>query len=286
MRLISLIATALIGMAFAWLIGRDGAQYNGVPVLFICAAIAFAINWLAFVPAWFARTEKFYDLTGAITYFSVIATAVVLSGTQSAPALVVAAMVVLWCLRLGSMLFIRVMQTGEDKRFRAFKVSPLKFLTAWTTQGLWVVITAACALVVITHSSARDFDLLFIVGAAMWAAGLLTESIADRQKNVFRKDPVNQGKFIRSGLWAWSQHPNYFGEILLWAGIAVIAVPQLQGWSYLALISPVFVYVLLVYISGINMLDDVAQERWGDDADYQRYIASTSKLVPLPPKAG
>ena len=278
------LATALLGLGFSWLVGSGGVHYGGVPVVFICAVVAFAINWLAFVPAWFARTEKFYDLVGALGYLVVVVIALVLNDTRSLPAFLVACMVSTWCVRLGTMLFARVLRAGEDKRFRPFKESATRFFTVWTTQGLWIVITMACALVILTDNNPREFDTLFFLGAGLWTIGFLIEAVADRQKNVFRQDPANAGKFIDSGLWAFSQHPNYFGEILLWLGVAVIALPQLQGWEYLALLSPVFVYLLVVHISGINLLDAAANERWGDDPDYQRYVNRTPKLALLPPR--
>ncbi len=282
--MIASLVIALIGLAFSWLIGSQGAHYLGLPVIFIAAMVAFAMNWLAFIPAWLARTEKFYDLVGALSYLSVVVVALVLSNPPTLATFLVACMVSAWCVRLGTMLFARVLRTGEDKRFRPFKESVSRFFTVWTTQGLWVVITMAGALVILTDNNTRGFDAFFLAGAALWATGFLIEAIADRQKSVFRQTPGNEGKFISTGLWRYSQHPNYFGEILLWTGIAIIALPQLQGWSYLALLSPLFVYVLVVHISGINLLDAAAKERWGDDADYQRYVRSTAKLALLPPK--
>ena len=110
------------------------------------------------------------------------------------------------------------------------------------------------------------------------------EVVADTQKSAFKADPANAGRFITTGLWSWSRHPNYFGEITLWTGMAVLALPVLSGWNWVALISPVFVFVLLTRISGIPMLEHRARKRWGDDPAFQAYTANTSVLVPLPPK--
>ena len=118
----------------------------------------------------------------------------------------------------------------------------------------------------------------------MWVIGFAIEVVADSQKRQFKKDPANRGKFIDTGLWAWSQHPNYFGEFTLWFGILVMAIPLLSGWSWLAVISPIFVYLLLTRVSGINLLDAIAKERWGDDAAYHAYRENTPVLVPRPPK--
>ena len=279
------IFITIFGLGFSWLIGMNGQHIGGVPLSFVCGLIAYGVNWLVCIPSWAARTEKYFDLTGSLTYFSVTLFALVLSGNFALPNLVVAAMVCIWCGRLGSMLFARIKRDGEDKRFRAIKKSLVRFVGVWTIQGLWVVLTMGCALVILTNTESLSFGPLFLVGAGMWVVGFVIEVIADNQKNAFKADPDNKGKFINVGLWTWSQHPNYFGEMLLWTGVAVIALPILSGWTWVALISPVFVFLLLTKVSGIPMLDRMAQERWGEDAAYQTYKKNTSKLFPLPPRA-
>jgi steroid 5-alpha reductase family enzyme len=109
--------------------------------------------------------------------------------------------------------------------------------------------------------------------------------VSDAQKNRFRADPANRGKFIQTGLWAWSRHPNYFGEIVLWIGVAIIALPVLRGWQYLTLISPVFVTLLLTRVSGVPMLERRADEKWGGQEDYEAYKARTPVLIPRPPSS-
>lgn len=282
------LGMGLATLAFARWIGSDGAQWAGLPIVFVCAILAFGINWLAFIPAALFRTEHFYDLIGANTYGAVTVAALALSGRLqeplSVPVLIVAGMVLIWCIRLGSMLFARVHRQGGDSRFDKIKTDPARFFGAWTLQAVWVVITLASALVVFTSNKPLEFGALFFVGLAIWTIGFAVEAIADHQKNAFRADPGNRGRFITTGLWSWSQHPNYFGEILLWAGIAVIAIPLLQGPAWAALVSPVFVFFLLTKGSGIPLLDKAAKAKWGDDPAYQDYIRRTSKLVPMPPR--
>jgi steroid 5-alpha reductase family enzyme len=159
----------------------------------------------------------------------------------------------------------------------------LQFLLAWTLQGLWVLLTAAAALAVITGGVSKPLGLVGAIGIAIWAAGLLIEIVADQQKSQFKKDPANKGKFIGTGLWAWSRHPNYFGEIVLWVGMAIVAIPVLQGWQWATLISPVFVYFLLTKVSGVPMLEDAADERWGGQDDYEDYKRRTPVLFLKPP---
>lgn len=282
--IVVVLIVTVLGLAFAWFAGVNGAEQNGYPVLYLCALVAFAVNWLAYIPSALAQTEKYYDFVGSITYLSVTAAAVFLSGPLEIKAIIVALMVTVWCVRLGSFLFVRIQQSGHDPRFDQIKVNPVRFLVAWTLQALWAIFTAAAALAIITAADQGTLDLFFWIGALVWAGGFAIEIIADRQKGAFRQDPSNKGKFIQSGLWAWSQHPNYFGEIMLWTGITIIALPLLSGWGWLVLLSPIFVTLLLTKVSGIPLLDKSAKERWGDDPAYQEYRRKTPVLVPRPPR--
>jgi len=276
-------AAAFIGLWFAWLAGIDGRTIAGVPVLFACALLAFALNWLAWIPAARARTEKYYDLTGAITYLSVIALAVTLSAPLDLRGGVVAAMVCIWALRLGLFLFARVHQAGSDRRFDAIKRDPARFLVVWIMQGLWVVMTAGAALATIAAPERVGVDGWLVAGALLWLAGFTIEVVADAQKRTFRRDPANRDRYIAHGLWAWSRHPNYFGEIVLWTGIALIAVPIVQVWSALVLVSPLFVWLLLTRISGIPLLDAQGKARWGDDPAWQARQRQVPALLPRRP---
>ena len=165
----------------------------------------------------------------------------------------------------------------------ALKPDFARFLLTWTLQGLWVFLTVSCALAAITAAAAQPLGALAALGTAVWIAGFAIETIADRQKAVFRADPANRDRFISTGLWAWSRHPNYCGEILLWIGVALIALPALSGWSLVTLISPLFVYLLLTRISGIPLLESRSQAKWGDSPDYQAYKARTPVLWLRPP---
>ncbi|MFN3864646.1 MAG: DUF1295 domain-containing protein [Erythrobacter sp.] len=288
--LLVVLFASIIGLAFAWFAGSGSVPLAGLPAMFACALIAFGVNWLAFIPAAAFQSDRFYDTTGALTYLSVIAAAaaaaIAARGSLGPAALAVAGMVAVWTIRLGSFLFTRIHAAGgTDVRFAKIKVNPPRFLVAWTLQGCWVIFTASAALVIITSPQPRPLDGFFWAGAALWVIGFAFEVIADEQKRRFRADPANHGRFITTGLWAWSQHPNYFGEITLWLGILVIAIPQLAGWNWLVVFSPVFVALLLTKVSGINLLDAIARKRWGDDPAWQAYIARTPVLFPRPPRA-
>ncbi len=273
----------LIGAFMSWA-GSDGGEHSGtVPIFALCGALAFAINWLAFIPSALAQTERYYDLVGGITYITTTVVAVLLSSDLDLRATLVAAMVLVWSLRLAIFLFRRIVSSGKDSRFDDIKNRPLRFFMAWTIQGLWVLLTAAAALAVITGGVREPLGIIGTVGIAVWSIGILIEIVADQQKSAFKNNPDNDGRFIDVGLWAWSRHPNYFGEIVLWTGMALIAVPVLQGWQWATLISPVFVAFLLTKVSGVPLLEKKADGRWGGDDDYEAYKRRTPVLILKPP---
>ena len=282
--LIGVIAGVVIGALVTWALSVGSQTAGGMAVFAICAALAYGINWVVFVPSYAAKTEQYFDLTGSITYLSVTAAALVLSDDLDARSVIVGVMVAVWALRLGSFLFARIRRDGHDGRFDEIKVDFLRFLMTWTLQGLWVLLTAAAALVIITSEQRVDLGWVGYVGIVIWVIGFSIEVIADRQKSAFKADPANKGAYITTGLWSWSRHPNYFGEIVLWLGVAVMAVPVLDGWRWVALISPIFVYLLLTRVSGVPMLEKRGMDRWGDDPEYVAYVERTSELVLLPPK--
>lgn len=281
--MIAALTVTSIGLGVVFLAGIDGQEIWGLSLMMVCGLLAYAVNWIAFVPAAIAQTEKYYDLMGSVTYLVTTAAACFLSAPLHERGLVVAALVAIWTVRLGTFLFSRISTDGQDTRFAKIRSNPARFFVAWSLQGAWVTLTAAAAFLVITSAKTPPLDVTFYVGVVMWVVGFAIEVIADGQKKAFKKDPENQGKFIQSGLWAWSRHPNYFGEILLWTGIAVISLPLLSGTQWVVLVSPIFVYVLLTRVSGIPLLEAIGQKRWGDDPAYQAYLTRTSRLIPLPP---
>ncbi len=275
----------IIALVFAYFAGVGSAEIYGYSALYVCGWIALLVNWLTFIPSAIAQSDKFYDTMGAVTYLSVIAFACAVAWPLDLRGMVIAAMVAIWTVRLGSFLFARIHAAGgSDSRFEKIKVNPARFLVAWTLQAFWVILTASAALAAITATERAEIGPFFWIGAAIWVIGFTFEVAADRQKGAFKSNPANKGKFITTGLWAWSRHPNYFGEITLWTGILVMAIPALFGLSWLVVISPIFVFLLLTKVSGINLQDVQAKERWGDDPEYQTYRSATPALFPRPPK--
>jgi steroid 5-alpha reductase family enzyme len=281
--LISIPIIVAIGAGVAAAGSQGGVLGFGLPLFALCVGLAFIIQWVAFVPAYLKQTEKFYDLTGSLTYLSVVAVALALNPAVDGRAWLLAGMVAVWSIRLGSFLFLRIQAAGEDRRFREIKKSFARFLRAWTLQGLWVVFSLSAPLAAITSEKKVELGGFALVGFLVWLLGFGIEVTADRQKSKFKQDPANKDRFIHTGLWAWSRHPNYFGEIMLWIGVMIITLPVLSGWQWVSLISPVFITLLLTRISGVPMLEARADEKWGGQPDYEAYKANTPVLILRPP---
>ncbi|MEW6241313.1 MAG: DUF1295 domain-containing protein [Chloroflexota bacterium] len=272
-----------IGCLLALAGSQNGSTLGGFPIFMLVVSLAFLIQWLVFIPAYIFQTEKFFDITGSITYITVTGVALCYSRYSvplDARSILVAALVIVWAIRLGAFLFSRIQKAGKDDRFDEIKPNFMRFLNVWTIQGLWITFTAAAALVAITSATRKDLDIFAILGALVWIIGFVIEVTADAQKSRFNADSSNKGKFIRMGLWSRSRHPNYFGEIVLWIGIAIIAIPVLQGWQWVAMISPLFVTLLLTKVSGVPLLEKKAEAKWGGQADYEEYKKNTPVLIP------
>ena len=257
---------------------------NGYSTVLLCAVICIGIQWIAWIPASIWKTERFYDLTGGLTFLVVVIFSL-WSGSQFEPPslreIIVSALVIVWSLRLSSFLYFRIHRTGKDGRFDRLKTSPIRFLVPWTLQGLWVFLTMVVVIVINNQENASPaLGVWDCIGLLLWITGFGIEVIADNQKTVFNSDPKNKDKWIDSGLWSYSRHPNYFGEILLWTGISFFGVSCFTGLERVAWISPIFIYILLTKISGTPILDRRALEKWGHDPEYQKYRGKVPALIP------
>ena len=268
---------------YADLISYNSIEISGKNLLQQILIITFVVQWIAYVPAYALKTEKFYDLTGSLTYLSIFIYCLV--ATQSIEHvkfsnIIVAGAIMIWAIRLGSFLFMRIAKDGKDKRFNLIKTSFSRFFMTWTLQGMWVFICSSSALVAITSPTGVIVNNLFILGVLLFFAGFVIEVIADNQKSKFRSIEENRDSFINEGLWSRSRHPNYFGEIILWLGITVMSISSFSGINYLAIFSPIFTYLLLNYISGVRILEARGNEKWGHLDEYNNYKENTPKLIP------
>ena len=281
--IIGIILAIAVGIGVAFAGSQGSVRVWGLPLFMLIIIAAYAIQWIVFIIAYLQKSERFFDLTGSLTYITLATAAVLLIPNIDRRAVLLLVVVVIWATRLGTFLFGRVLKQGKDDRFDAIKVSFTSFLFTWTLQGLWVTFTAAAAFAAITSANQRELGWPALVGFLVWAFGYFFELVADSQKNAFRGNPDNKDAFISSGIWAWSRHPNYFGEIVLWLGVAIIALPVLRGWALVTLISPLWVIIQLTLISGVPMLEKKADQKWGGQEDYEAYKANTPVLIPRPP---
>ena len=268
---------------YADAISFNSIELSGVNLVGHLLVMIFVIQWIAYVPAFIFKTEKFYDLTGSITYISAIAFALYSTNDSQSldlGSLIIGAAIIIWAVRLGSFLFIRVNKDKKDGRFDSIKTSFSQFFMTWTLQGMWVFICSSAALIAIANPSGVVINSIFVFGLVLFILGFVVEVIADNQKSAFRSIPENKDAFINEGLWARSRHPNYFGEITLWTGITVMGISTFEGMNYLALFSPIFTYLLLNYVSGVRMVEYRGNKKWGHLDDYNAYIKNTPKLIP------
>jgi len=281
--IIGIILSILVGVGLAIAGSQGSARIGGIPIFALGIIAVYLIQWIAFIFSYINKTEKFYDLTGSFTYISISFFLILAIPDIDGRAVLLFAMVIIWATRLGTFLFNRVMQAGKDDRFDEIKVNFFRLLLTWTLQGLWVSFTASAAWAAIATTNRKELGIIAVIGFVIWAIGTIFELLADAQKSEFKAKPENDGKFIQSGLWALSRHPNYFGEIIIWVGVAVVAIPVLSGWALLTLISPLWVIAQLTLISGIPMLEKKADKRWGGQEDYERYKKNTPILIPKLP---
>ncbi len=255
-------------------------EIRGVNAFTFTLIVAVLLQVIFFIPSFLLKTEKYYDLVGSLTYVTTVSLAYFSVETKTMIDSIIYFYVMVWALRLGIYLFRRVRNDGKDVRFEKAKRHFFWFLQYWMGQALWISLTACAAIIAILSTEEDTLPVLAMVGMGLWLSGFAIESLSDYQKRVFRKENNPSEAFIHTGLWARSRHPNYFGEITLWTGIAVIALNTLTGIEYITLVSPIFVYILLTRMSGVNLLERIADERYGHLEEYQRYKRNTPVLVP------
>ncbi|MHB8060518.1 MAG: DUF1295 domain-containing protein [Gaiellaceae bacterium] len=243
--------------------------------------IALGVNALFFVVAAVRKTDVVTDLSYSLS-FAVLALVLPFLGAHKPLQLIAAALVLLWAFRLGGYLFGRILRIKVDHRFDEMRDKPLRFANFWLLQAITVGVVMMPVSYLLGLDGAPKFGPWAIVGVALWFIGLLIETVSDAQKSAFKRREENRGRFVSSGLWRYSRHPNYFGEMLVWWGLFAYAVPFLHGAAFVTAIGPVFLTLLLLFVSGIPLLEKSAEARYGADPTYREYRRRTSILLPLP----
>ncbi len=246
--------------------------------------IALAVNAAFFAFAAIRKTDVVTDLSYSLS-FAVLAIVLPFLGARSPVQLAASLLVLIWAVRLGGYLLRRILRIKVDHRFDEMRESPLRFARFWLLQAISVAVIMLPVTYLLGRDTAPGFGPWAIAGAVVWLLGLATEAVADAQKSAFKAKSENRERFITSGLWRYSRHPNYFGEILVWWGLFIFAVPFLHGAAFAVVIGPVFITLLLLFVSGIPLLERSAEAKYGDDPAYRDYKRRTSILVPLPPRS-
>jgi len=252
------------------------------PIIF-SLLISVVFNLIVFLIAFKLQTDKLTDITYSAT-FSVIALVLLFANETHTYRYIVAGMVLVWALRLGSYLLRRVIIKGKDDRFDSFRSSFTGFGKFFLLQAIsiWIV---ALPFILALSSTAFEAELamnsMFVpIGIFVFMVGWLLETIADAQKFKFRADKSNHGKFMGKGLFSLIRFPNYAGEILVWTGMFIISFPVMENMELLSIISPIWIIILLIKISGIPFLEASNKERYGHLEAFEDYKQNTKKLIP------
>lgn len=243
--------------------------------------VALVVNGAFFAVAAARKTDVVTDLSYSLT-FALLAVVLLFTGAGKPVQLVASLLVLAWAVRLGAYLFRRILRMKVDHRFDGMRDEPLRFARFWLLQAITVAVVMLPVSYLLDRDHPAGLGAWSVAGAAVWLVGLVVEAVADAQKAAFKAKDENRGRFISTGVWRYSRHPNYFGEMLVWWGLFVYAVPVVHGAAFAVVLGPVFITLLLLFVSGIPPLERGADERYRNDPAYRDYKRGTSILVPLP----
>ena len=281
-RIVSSILFIAISYGIVFLIGNSFEQVNfSESFIYKSWGIIFLIQIIGFIPSFLFKTDHYFDITGGITFLVILflATQKIINDEPLTLKLTPFFLSSIWAIRLSSFLFLRVKKAGKDIRFDNLKTNFFKFMLSWVVQGFWVFM-CLLPLLVISDTKKSNNYIFLLIGIMIWSFGFIFEIISDNQKSSFNSNKNNKGNFIKTGLWSLSRHPNYFGEFILWIGITIIALPYFSGIHYITCLSPAFIYLMLNKISGVNLLEEIGDQRWGDEKSYLDYKKQTPVFFP------
>ena len=245
--------------------------------------ICLGIQAIFFAFAATLRTDKVTDLSYGLTFVIVAGVLLLQGDARQRPQLVLAAMVALWGVRLAGYLLFRIIHMGRDKRFDGVRENFWRFFRFWFFQGVavWIIMLP----VIVWFGTPGPWNALMTAAVIAWAIGLLIETAADAQKFAAKRRPGGESRWMDTGLWRYSRHPNYFGELVVWWAVFLFVASDLTGAQWLTIAGPLAITFLLLRVTGIPTLEASAAKKWGDNPDYQAYVRRTSRLLPWPPGA-
>lgn len=245
--------------------------------------LSIAVNLLFFSIAFILKTDKVTDLSYSLSFILIAPLLLFSNGFKySLQQLLFTFAIVIWGVRLGTYLFTRILITKTDSRFDDKRNNPQKLISFWILQIIAVWIIMIPSSLYLTSRQINRPGFLTYAGFAIFALGLIVETISDYQKFVFKKEKKNKNRWIDSGLWTFSRHPNYFGEMLVWWGLFIVTLPFLSGLKLISIVGPVFITILLLFVSGIPLLEKSAEKKYGTNPAYIDYKNSSRILFPFP----
>jgi len=251
----------------------------------LCAIVTVVMQMSFFVLAAGCKFDKVTDFAGGTNFVILAALTFGLAQTLTPRQIAATTLVCIWGLRLSGYLLYRIIVIGEDRRFDGKRENCLRFAGFWTFQALWVF-TVSLSVIFINSPVLplnTEFNVVDIVGVVVFALGFILESVADMQKFNFRQNKENRNRWCDVGVWKWSRHPNYYGEILVWLGMFVLSTSILHDWKWVAVLSPIFIIAILLFLSGIPLLEQKADERFGWNPLYGEFKRRTPPLLVFPP---
>lgn len=276
---LSTIIVLAIIFVLSYIISLDSLLLNGIPLVYIFVLTILSINSLFFIHSYFFKTDIFFDLIGSISFISIGILSLILIPSVDGNQILIFFLLIFWALRLGPYLFLRRLGSGADERLDEYFKSPLSLYFLWVMNSLWVFMTSISIIIIFSSNENYNFGLTQWLGLLVWVLGFIIEVVSDSQKSKFNKK--NKGKFINTGLWRYIRHPNYLGEIVIWTGIFVISISYINSiFTSLSILSPIFVYVLLRFLTGVPQLERRADEKWGMQKKYIDYKKETGIIFP------
>ena len=243
-----------------------------VSLLFtVCMQMSF------FAIAYTLQIDKVTDFAGASNFLLLAILTLWMGKDFSFPKIAASIMIVLWSLRLGVYLSYRIFVWGEDHRFDEMRKKFWSFLGFWVYQILWVFLTSLPVIYLNSLDNELSWNFVGVLGCTIFLIGFEIEAWADYTKFNHK---LNNEKWCTAGLWKYSRHPNYFGNIMLWFGIFIFCYNY--GVPLWTITSVLWITFLLFFVSGINLLEDSSNKKYGDNPEYRNYKNQTSIFIPLP----